>query len=60
MKGSSQMANSQQLTQEQLFAMNYQEQWNWMLTQPNFYLEDEDTMVCNGECEHLAWCFMCS
>ena len=47
------------LTETELLDLNYQEMWDFMLTQPNYILENGE-MYCNGECEHLALCFMCS
>jgi hypothetical protein len=46
-------------TQQEMFAMSYDEMWAFMLTQPNYFLVI-DEMDCNGNCEHLEHCFICS
>lgn len=48
------------MTKEQLFEMDYQERWDYMLATPNYFVDNEGFMDCNENCDHLEWCFICS
>jgi hypothetical protein len=47
-------------TATEMYAMTNQEMWDWMLTQPNYFIDSEGFMDCNENCEHLEMCMMCS
>lgn len=46
-------------TATEMYAMTNQEMWDWMLTQPNYFLDSDGMMDCNENCEHLEMCMMC-
>jgi hypothetical protein len=46
-------------TATEMYAMNNQELWDWMLTQPNYFIDSEGMMDCDENCEHLEMCMMC-
>ena len=46
-------------TATEMYAMNNQELWDWMLTQPNYFIDSDGMMDCDENCEHLEMCMMC-